>query len=116
MKRPAMPFEKTPAPKGFPKMMLGFVVRRCAIAVGHDPTAEEFAAWANQYRDGDRTVFLFGRPISIVEAQVILRHPGRPVTARSATPHERIAEEGVPNTSKVTSFAEARARLKARAK
>jgi len=48
-------------PQQIPKMMLGFVVRRCATAIGHDPSAEEFTAWANTYHDGERTIYLFGR-------------------------------------------------------
>lgn len=99
-----------------PKMMLGFVVRRCAVALGHQPSAEEFAAWANNYTEGERTVRLFGRPISVVEARLILRRPGRSVTARSATSHERLAEDGASPAGNVTSFAAASARLKARAK
>ena len=108
MKRPAM----VSGPKGLPKMMLGFVVRRCATAVGHAPSAEEFAAWANNQRDGHRTFSLFGRPISVNEARLILRHPGRPVSARGAAPHESGANGATP--SNVTSFAAAVARLKAR--
>jgi hypothetical protein len=98
-----------------PKMMLGFVVRRCAVAVGHEPNAEEFAAWANTYREGDRTVHLFGRPISVREAQVILRHRGRPVAARSATPYERVREDDA-TAGNVTSLMEAKARLQARSR
>ena len=97
-------------------MMLGFVVRRCAVAIGHEPSAEEFAAWANTYRDGDRTVYLFGRRISVDEARLIMRHRGRPVTARGATPHEWIAEDGVAPATNVTSFKDAAARLKMRRK
>lgn len=96
-------------------MMLGFVVRRCAVAIGHDPSPEEFTAWANTYREGDRTVYLFGRPITIAEARVIMRHRGRPVTARSAAPHECVSDAADP-ASTVTSFAEAVARLRARGK
>ena len=105
-------------PSALPKMMLGFVVRRCAVAVGHDPSAEEFAAWANAQQEGDRTFCLFGRPISVHEARLILRHPGRPVTARNATPQERLTDDQpVPRTgAKVTHFAAAAARLKARKK
>lgn len=102
--------------KDLPKMMLGFVVRRCAVAVGHEPSAEEFAAWANNHKDGDRTVYLFGRPISVSEARVILRHPGRPVTARSAAAQEQAAAEDVAASTRVTSFTAAAARLKARGK
>jgi hypothetical protein len=108
MEHGAMPDET----KALPKMMLGFVVRRCAAAVGHDPTPEEFAAWANNQRDGHRTFRLFGRPISVGEARLILRHKGRPVTARSATRQEQAASDvSLPN---VTSFASAVARLKRR--
>jgi len=115
MKPPAMP-------SGFsalPKMMLGFVVRRCAVAVGHEPSAEEFAAWANTQQEGDRIFCLFGRPISVQEARLILRHPGRPVTARNAAPHEQLTDEppsARQNGAKVTQFAAAAARLKARRK
>lgn len=112
MKPPAMPSGNPPPPKNLPKMMLGFVVRRCAVAVGHEPSPEEFAAWANNYPEGDRLVCLFGRAISITEARVILRHPGRPVTARGAAPGERVVEETRIDATKVTSFAEAMARLK----
>jgi hypothetical protein len=62
-------------------MMLGFIVRRCACAIGHPPTPEEFAEWANnQERDG-RRYSLFGKPISASAARLILNHPGRLVTA-----------------------------------
>lgn len=100
-------------PQALPKMMLGFVVRRCAAEVGHHPTAEEFAAWANDYKNGEQSVNLFGRPISTHEARLILKHPQRPVSARSAAPYE-MAEGAAPIPGKVTSFAEAAARLRAR--
>jgi hypothetical protein len=64
------------------KVMLGFVVRQCAVALGRQPTAEEFAAWANEQRDARGRYRIFGRPISGDEASVILRHPGRLVTVR----------------------------------
>jgi hypothetical protein len=107
-------------------MMLGFVVRRCAAAIGHDPSAEEFTAWANTYHDGERTINLFGRPISVAEARLIMQHRGRSVTARSAAPNEPIADlldtapfgpavaSSVNNN--LTSFAAAAARFKARRK
>ncbi|MCX8071801.1 MAG: hypothetical protein N3C12_05045 [Candidatus Binatia bacterium] len=68
--------------------MLGFVVRRCAHAIGHDPSPEEFAAWANTYREEpfDRPTHLFGRPITVAEAEVILRNPGRLVRTRLGPP------------------------------
>jgi len=104
-----------------PKMMLGFVVRRCAVAVGHEPSPEEFAAWANVQQEGDRTFCLFGRAISIAEARLILRHPGRPVTARNAAVHEQLRDDAQarltqPAPANVTLFAPAASRLKARRK
>lgn len=99
-----------------PKIMLGFVVRRCAVAVGHDPSPEEFAAWANAYRQGGRTVYLFGRPISTEEARLILRHRGRPVAARGAAGDDRLAAgSSSSGAAGVASLAEARARREARA-
>jgi len=64
------------------KMMLGFIVRRCARDIGHPPTPEEFAEWANNQGDNGERYSLFGRPISPSAASIILRHPGRLVTAR----------------------------------
>jgi len=107
-------------PTALPKMMLGFVVRRCTVDVGHQPSPEEFAAWANNYKDRDRTYCLFGRPLTVDEARVILRHRSRLVTARSAAPYECVVlEEGIANgngPATVLSFSAAMARLKARAK
>jgi len=100
--------------KPLPKMMLGFVVRRCAVALGHEPSAEEFATWANAHRDGQRTFSLFGRPITVREAHAILRHPARPVSARGAKAHECVAEEDAVPGGNVTSFRAAVARLRAR--
>jgi hypothetical protein len=94
-----------------PKMMLGFVIRRCAVALGRDPSPAEFAEWANTYSDGDRKVCLFGRPISEIEARVMLRHRARPVAARSAAPSEQLKEDvaGVA-IARVTSISEVKAR------
>jgi hypothetical protein len=75
-----------------PKMMLGFVVRRCTVALGHAPSAKEFAAWANAQEGEGRLACLFGRPISEREAVLILRHPQRPVSARGAKPHEQVTD------------------------
>lgn len=72
-------------PPRLPRMMIAFVVRRCAAEVGHRPTPAEFARWANAQQSGTH---LFGRPISESEAGVILRHQARLVTARSAAAHE----------------------------
>ena len=97
-----------------PKMMLGFVIRRCAVALGHDPSPAEFAAWANSYGDGNRTVHLFGRPITAAEATVMLRHRSRPVAARSASPSEQLQDDpSEAALGKVTSLAEVRALLQA---
>jgi hypothetical protein len=64
------------------KMMLGFIVRRCAREIGHPPTPEEFAAWANNRQDNGQRYSLFGRPISVTAAKVILSQPGRMVSTR----------------------------------
>ena len=65
-----------------PKIMLGFVVRQCAVALGHPPTASELAAWANAQRDARGRYRIFGREITAKDAAVMLRHPGRLVTVR----------------------------------
>jgi hypothetical protein len=72
----------TPAGKPV-RIMLGFVVRQCARALGHPPSPEELAAWANDHEDeaGGRYA-VFGRTISAEDARVILRHPSRMVTVR----------------------------------
>jgi hypothetical protein len=64
------------------RIMLGFVVRRCAVALGHAPTPDELAVWANDQRDARGRYRIFGRAITVDEARVILRHPGRLVTIR----------------------------------
>jgi len=64
------------------RIMLGFVVRRCAVALGHPPTPQELMEWANDQRDSRGRYRIFGRAIGIEEARVILRHPGRLVTVR----------------------------------
>jgi hypothetical protein len=99
----------TPALR-LPKMMIGFVVRRCAVELGHPPSAAEFAAWAN---GGAQNVF--GRPISEAEARVVLRHRARLVSARSAADDERYVEPtpGFP-PSNVIDLAALRARQTAR--
>lgn len=65
-----------------PRIMLGFVVRQCAVALGHSPTATELADWANTQSDERGDFCIFGRAITVTEAAVMLRHPGRPVTVR----------------------------------
>ena len=73
-----------------PKMMIGFVVRRCTVELGRAPSAAEFAGWANA--SATRDVHVFGRPITEVEAGLILRHQARLVSARSAAADEQWAE------------------------
>jgi hypothetical protein len=67
------------------KVMLGFIVRRCAKELGHSPSPEEFADWANSQQDNGRRYNLFGRPISDHAAEIMLRQLGRLVTVRSAS-------------------------------
>ncbi len=65
------------------KVMLGFVVRRCARELGHSPTPDEFALWANnQQWDGER-YHIFGQAISAEAAKIMLRSLDRLVTVRS---------------------------------
>jgi hypothetical protein len=64
------------------RIMLGFVVRQCAVALGHQPTGAELAEWANEQRDERGRYRIFGRAITADEASVVLKHPGRLVTVR----------------------------------
>jgi hypothetical protein len=64
------------------RIMLGFVVRQCAVALGHAPTPAELAEWANNQRDTRGRYRIFGRAITPDEARVLMRHPGRLVTVR----------------------------------
>lgn len=75
------------------RIMLGFVVRQCAVALGHPPRPDEFAEWANNQDDpdGESRYHIFGRPISVDEARVIMRHPGRLVTVRPGPRWQRAA-------------------------
>ena len=93
-----------------PKMMIGFVVRRCTVELGHAPSPAEFAAWANA-GDG-RDAHIFGRPISETEATVILRHQARLVSAASAAADEQWGDAATPAPAapNVLSLAAARAR------
>ena len=63
-------------------MMLGFIVRRCAADLGHYPSPDEFAAWANAQGDKDQSYCLFGKPISPSIAKIMFKQPGRFVTVR----------------------------------
>ena len=67
---------------GAPKMMLGFIVRRCASDLGHMPSADEFALWANEQKQNGQRYCLFGKPISPTAAKVMFKQPGRLVTVR----------------------------------
>ena len=62
------------------KMMLGFIVRLCAAELGHNPTSDEFAAWANGKGRKGSQLRLFGKEISPSVAQVMFGQPGRMVT------------------------------------
>lgn len=102
-------------PPRLPKMMIGFVVRRCAVELGRMPTAAELATWANAGSAGG--VHVFGRPISEAEAGVILRHQARLVSARSARGEETWRDdEGVtaPAAPNVIRLAAVRARRASR--
>ena len=73
----------SPGPKqSASKMMLGFIVRRCAADIGHTPTPDEFAAWANGENQKGKGYCLFGKPISPTIARMMFRQPGRLVTVR----------------------------------
>ena len=65
------------------KVMLGFVVRRCARELGHRPTADEFALWANNQRRHGERYHIFGQAISTEAAKIMLRSLDRMVTVRS---------------------------------
>lgn len=62
------------------KMMLGFIVRRCAADLGHTPTPHEFAEWANGYHRHGKRLCLFGKEISASHAKVMFSQPGRLVS------------------------------------
>lgn len=99
-----------------PRMMIGFVVRRCAVDLGRAPTAAEFAVWANHRGANGRGYALFGRPITEAEAQMILRHQARLVTAKRAAPdeeHREVENWNLPAVrgSNVIPFVQARVRL-----
>ena len=62
------------------KMMLGFIVRRCAADIGHTPTPDEFAKWANGFHHHGKRLCLFGKEISASHAKVMFTQPGRLVS------------------------------------
>jgi hypothetical protein len=62
------------------KMMLGFIVRLCAAELGHNPTPDEFATWANGKGRKGSDLCLFGKEITPSVAQVMFSQPGRMVT------------------------------------
>ncbi|MSP39293.1 MAG: hypothetical protein EXR70_12450 [Deltaproteobacteria bacterium] len=62
------------------KMMLGFIVRLCAAELGHNPTPDEFVAWANGSGRKGSELCLFGKEISPEIAKVMFSQPGRMVT------------------------------------
>jgi len=63
-----------------PKMMLAFVLRQCAVELGHPPDPSELAEWANHRPGFEGHYRVFGRAISVDEARLILRNPDRVVT------------------------------------
>jgi hypothetical protein len=65
---------------GEAKVMLGFIVRRCAAELGHTPSPDEFAAWANRQKQNGKSYCLFGKEISPSAAKVMFSQPGRMVT------------------------------------
>jgi hypothetical protein len=68
------------AKNGDVKMMLGFIVRRCAADIGHTPSADEFAKWANGYHQHGKRLCLFGKEISASHARLMFSQPGRLVS------------------------------------
>ena len=116
MKRPQPDIAATQSTRPLPRMMIGFIVRRCTNDLGHHPTPAEFAHWANAQEDQD-TLHLFGRAISEREAAVILKHQARLVSAKSARPDEEhvpVDELGVPCGSNVVTLADVRVKLQAK--
>jgi hypothetical protein len=55
-------------------------VRRCAADIGHTPSPDEFAKWANGDNLKGRRFCLFGREISPPAAKLMFDQPGRLVT------------------------------------
>ncbi|MFM7140863.1 MAG: hypothetical protein ACKO2K_02970 [Alphaproteobacteria bacterium] len=76
------------------RVHLGFVVRDCTVALGHRPTPEELAWWANHQCDERGEFRLFGRDITAAEAKVILSHPGRTVSVRPDRARPHVAPAG----------------------
>jgi hypothetical protein len=116
MKRPHADPAATPTARPLPRMMIGFIVRRCTKDLGHHPTPAEFANWANAQDDKD-TLRLFGRAISEREAEVILKHRARLVSAKSARADEEYVpadDLSVAHGGNVVTLADARAKLPAK--
>ena len=97
------------------KMMLGFVVRQCAADLGHQPNAADLANWANNQRDDRGDYCVFGRPISIREAGVILRYPQRLVAVYGSLRERFPVELPRAEPAKVIRFERA-ARLRSRSR
>lgn len=72
--------EARPTTNGESKMMLGFIVRRCAADIGHTPTPDEFAKWANGHYQRGKRLCLFGKEISASHAKLMFSQPGRLVS------------------------------------
>ena len=80
------PVREAPDPIAAGKMMLGFVVRECTVALGRAPTRPS-SPMGQSPAGRPRRFCLFGRAITAAEAHVILAHPD----ARPVRP-ERIVE------------------------
>lgn len=116
MKRQESDATLAPCARPLPRMMIGFIIRRCIVELGHHPTPAEFATWANAQGDEDSR-HLFGRAISEREAGVILKHQARLVSAKSARPDEEyVAADALSLPAGGNVIALADARLKVRPK
>lgn len=87
-----------------PRMMLGFVVRQCAIELGHAPDANEFVEWANNRNGFKGSYRVFGRAISLDEAEVILRCPERMVAIHPDWESRRLPGQPAAEPAKVLEF------------
>ena len=91
-----------------PRMMLGFVVRQCAVELGHSPEPAELVEWANNRRGFKGTYRVFGRMISIEEAELILRNLDRLVTIHPDWESRRAPARALEEPAKVIDFARIR--------
>lgn len=87
-----------------PRMMLGFVVRQCAVELGHAPDAGELAEWANNRSGFKGSYRVFGKAISIAEAEIILRSPDRMVAIHPDWEARRLPSRPASEPAKVIEF------------